>query len=239
MGEPHEVTARLFDSLGAIAGAALELSVASGPPAQPASATLTTDGAGLARYSFTNATGQAGTSTITARHASGATATAQVEWTGEGPGPQPPPDCTRVQIHPSTLWPPNHRLVEVALTAPGAAQPLALVVTGITQDEPTDGTGDGDTCPDAALNPSLRDRARLRAERSGRGNGRVYRVHFTGTSQDGQRCEGQAVVGVPHDRQRPAVDSSPSRYDSTTGCSPRPDKPRHRCGRPDPQEPHR
>jgi hypothetical protein len=83
---------------------------------------------------------------------------------------------------------------------------VSLTVTGITQDEVTDGKGDGNTCPDAQLNP-----LRVRAERSGRGDGRVYRISFKATDTKGATCSGTVKVGVPHDQSgAPAVDSGGS-----------------------------
>ena len=45
------------------------------------------------------------------------------------------------------------------------------------------GLGDGDTCPDALLSG---DTVLLRAERTGTGNGRVYRVTFSATDGRGK-----------------------------------------------------
>ena len=62
-----------------------------------------------------------------------------------------PPDCASVTTDQTTLWPPNHTLRVV--TASGGADPegdpVALAIIAVTQDEPLDGTGDGDTAPDA------------------------------------------------------------------------------------------
>jgi hypothetical protein len=38
----------------------------------------------------------------------------------------------------------------------------------------------------------------LRAERSGKGNGRVYQVDFTADDGQGGSCTGSVNVGVPH-----------------------------------------
>ena len=46
----------------------------------------------------------------------------------------------------------------------------------------------------------------LRAERSGKGNGRVYEVAFTATDGAGGNCEGTVSVCVPHDRRSSCVD---------------------------------
>jgi hypothetical protein len=56
---------------------------------------------------------------------------------------------------------------------------------------------------------------RLRGERSGRGDGRVYRIHFTATDPQGASCSGTVTVGVPHDKgSGPAIDSAPPSYNS-------------------------
>lgn len=121
--------------------------------------------------------------------------------------PNRPPVCAAATAEPSLLWPPNHKFVEVAIG--GVSDPdgdaVTLTITGITQDEPTEGLGDGDMCPDAEVLAG--GNVRLRAERSGLGNGRVYVVSFTGSDGKGGRCTGSVRVGVPHDRSRQPVDS--------------------------------
>src|SRR5262249_4336046 len=88
--------------------------------------------------------------------------------------PAVPPDCS--QAHPSvtTLWPPNHKMVSVSVLGvrDAAGDPITAHITQILQDEPTNGTSSGDTCPDATGIGSAT--ALVRAERSGTGNGRVY-----------------------------------------------------------------
>jgi chitinase len=85
---------------------------------------------------------------------------------------------------------------------------VVLTVTDVTQDEPVNGLGDGDTSPDAVLGPAS-NQVSLRAERSGLGDGRVYHVSFTGSDGTGGTCAGVATVGVPHDQggHSTAVDS--------------------------------
>jgi hypothetical protein len=131
---------------------------------------------------------------------------------GYCPPPNQPPDCSKVTASPTTLWPPNHTLRLVTLT--GATDPdgnpVTLTITGVTQDEPVNGTGDEDTAPDAEVGPAPNS-VLLRAERSGTGDGRVYRIAFTASDGQGGTCSGTLTVGVPHDQGGRAtpVDSAP------------------------------
>ena len=118
------------------------------------------------------------------------------------------PVCTDVTAG-DDLWPPNHQFVTRTLTGATDVDGDTLVTTisGVTQDEPLDGLGDGKTTPDARPGPSS-DQVDLRAERSGLGDGRVYRIDFTVSDGRGGSCSGTALAGVPHDqRGDPAVDS--------------------------------
>jgi hypothetical protein len=125
-----------------------------------------------------------------------------------------PLDCGAAAPTAGTLWPPNHRMVEVGVAgvvSPGGG-PVEVTITGVTQDEPVNATGDGNTEPDAAIAGGT---AALRAERSGGGDGRVYHLSFTASS-GGQSCAGAVAVCVPHDQGQGAscVDQGPL-YDST------------------------
>lgn len=136
---------------------------------------------------------------------------------GYCPPPNEPPDCSTVTPSPKTLWPPNHKFRLVTLG--GGTDPdgddVTLTITGVTQDEPVNGVGDGNTSPDAVAG-TLPNTVRLRAERSGAGDGRVYRIAFTGSDGQGGTCSGTATVAVPHDMGAgsTAVDSAPPSFDS-------------------------
>ncbi len=127
-----------------------------------------------------------------------------------------PPDCSKVGPAPALLWPPNHQYRPIALV--GATDPerdqVTLTITGVTQDEPLNGRGDGNTSPDAKrATPS--NQVYVRSERSGLSDGRVYRIAFTGSDGKGGTCSGTALaVAVPHGRGSTAVDSAPSSYNS-------------------------
>jgi len=81
-----------------------------------------------------------------------------------------------------------------------------VTITGVTQDEPTNGLGDGDTAIDAVISNDGAS-VLLRAERSGKGDGRVYHVHFTATDLEGS-VAGVVDVGVPKSKKLDrAIDS--------------------------------
>lgn len=119
-----------------------------------------------------------------------------------------PPSCSLAQSTAAILWPPNHKLVPVAIS--NVSDPnndhVAITITSVTQDEPVNGLGDGDTSPDAVLQG---DKVLLRVERAGLGDGRVYRVNFTATDGQGGNCDGSVSVSVPRDMKpgNSAIDS--------------------------------
>ena len=122
-----------------------------------------------------------------------------------------PPDCTPVQPDQKSLWPANHKLATITISGATDADgdTVTLTVTGVTQDEPVNGTGDGDTSPDGALVPGHSDQVKLRSERAGNRDGRVYRIAFGGNDGRGGTCTGVVKVGVPHDSKDTAVESAP------------------------------
>ena len=123
------------------------------------------------------------------------------------------PVCDAAKPNPASLWPPNHKLLNVGLTGVKNVDgdTVTTKVTSIFQDEPTMGLGDGDTAIDATI---VNGAAQLRAERSGEGNGRVYYLKFTSTTPSGGSCTGTATVTVPHDQAHPVVGDG-AKYDST------------------------
>ena len=128
-----------------------------------------------------------------------------------------PPQCNMAKAEPDVLWPPSHNLHRVDIVGlPNAT----ITVTGITQDEPTNGLSDGDFGPDGFLGT---DSVEVRAERYGLEYGRVYVIGFTATNEYDQSCIGSVSVGVPHDKRGESTvdsdrlyDSSDQLYDSTT-----------------------
>jgi hypothetical protein len=131
-----------------------------------------------------------------------------------------PPTCTGAFADPTQLWPPNHKFRDVAVvgvTDPDG-DPVVLTITSIFQDEPLNGLGDGNTCPDGSGVGT--DTATVRAERSGTrgvpGDGRVYHIGLRADDGHGGSCEGTVSVCVPHDQGMgvDCVDQGPL-FDST------------------------
>jgi Calx-beta domain len=130
----------------------------------------------------------------------------------EEPPADPPnqaPDCSDVQPSASRLWSPNHKLRLVILGGVNDADGDAVSydLRSVTQDEPVGRAAD-------ALRGAAANEIWLRAERSGHGDGRVYRIEYVASDGHGNSCGGTALVGVPHDwSHRFAVDSGES-FDS-------------------------
>lgn len=107
-----------------------------------------------------------------------------------------------VSLSPNTLWPPNHQLVPVsaALRVGNTCDPNPTVqLVSLTSSEPDKGLGDGDTANDiqgAAIGTD--DRAfSLRAERSGKGNGRTYTATYRAEDVLGNSTTATGRVSVP------------------------------------------
>lgn len=124
-----------------------------------------------------------------------------------------PPNIDHAQASVTTLWPPNHTMTKVSII--GVIDPNnndTINVTGVTQDEPTNGTGDGDVPVDAVINSD--GSVLLRAERAGNGNGRVYHIHFTASDFEGS-ASGVVNVIVPLNKKTDGAIDGGELYDST------------------------
>ncbi len=112
------------------------------------------------------------------------------------------PPTIAASVDPDRLWPPNHKLRDITATVVVAdvCNPApTFVLTNITSNEPDNGLGDGDTVGDiqGATFGTPDTAFKLRAERSGRGNGRVYTIFYT-ASDGANTADTTDTVIVPH-----------------------------------------
>src|SRR6185295_146963 len=105
-----------------------------------------------------------------------------------------PPVITSISASPNSLWPPNHRMVNVAVTATAvdAVDPAPVTqIVSVSSNQPVNGTGDGDSAPDWVITGPFS--LQLRAERSG-GSDRIYTITVESTYSAGN--VGTATVTV-------------------------------------------
>jgi hypothetical protein len=126
---------------------------------------------------------------------------------------------------PQVLWPPNHRYenvpiescidrVELISGCGGGSIPidpslLDITIVRITSSEPEDdkldrggARGDGHTCMDMVISDATT--VRLRKERAGRGEGRMYAVYFKMRYDAvGATGTGMCKYAIPHSKREP------------------------------------
>jgi len=116
---------------------------------------------------------------------------------------KPKPPLT-LEMEPAYLWPPNHQLRDVTAVFGGAdCEPAPTIeLVSVTSSEPDNGTGDGNTTDDiqSAEIGAADTEFRLRAERAGGGDGRVYTVTYRVTDAEGVAEMFVSTVTVPHDQ---------------------------------------
>jgi hypothetical protein len=105
-----------------------------------------------------------------------------------------PPNVT--DAYPSTeyLWPPNKKFVPI--TIEGVTDPdgdsVMITITNITSNEPSEGSADA-----YGIGTDI---AWLRADRLGKGEGRIYVITFLASDGRGGEAVGSVEVFVPHDK---------------------------------------
>jgi hypothetical protein len=108
------------------------------------------------------------------------------------------PPTLSVSPTPHMLWPPNHKLVTVQVTASVAdiADPNPVVtLLSATSNEPDSGLDSEDIPNDIGI---INDQTfQLRAERSDQGNGRIYTITYEATDASGNSTTATATVTVP------------------------------------------
>jgi HYR domain len=111
-----------------------------------------------------------------------------------------PPVISAVSASPNVLWPPDHTMIPVTVSAsasdlcdPNAAS--RCTITGITSNEPVVATECDTTTPDWQITGNLT--ALLREERCGTGNGRVYTIAIQCPDASGNVANASVAVVVP------------------------------------------
>jgi hypothetical protein len=129
------------------------------------------------------------------------------------------PPVITASVADSCLWPPNHNLVNVglSLSVSDNCTPTAQIAIDVkvTSDErPEADEGDGHFSPDAVVTgTNVNQVVRVRAERVGGSDGRVYLIRITATDQYNNTSLKVLRVGVPKNQSNKggacAVDSRP------------------------------
>jgi len=113
-----------------------------------------------------------------------------------------PPVISGIGDHLASLWPPNHQMIPV-IVGYSAVDNCCGTVTNVLQvssNEPVNGLGDGDTAPDWMILDE--HNILLRAERSGKGAGRIYYINILSTDASGNSSSKLVTVAVPHDKKK-------------------------------------
>ena len=113
-----------------------------------------------------------------------------------------PPEVTGFSLSPSSLWPPQHQMVDVELSysASDTCSPPVSCVLAVASNQPVDGTGDGDTAPDWVVVDA--HHVKLRAERAGTLGDRIYTISLTCTDGPGNPMVKRATVLVPANQNK-------------------------------------
>jgi hypothetical protein len=106
------------------------------------------------------------------------------------------PSIASLKTSTATLWPPNHKMVPITLSAvtSDAVGVVSVKIISVTSSEPDNGLGDGDTTGDSEITGALT--VNLRAERSGSGNGRLYAITVEAKDAAGNATTATVTVSV-------------------------------------------
>lgn len=117
------------------------------------------------------------------------------------------PPSANASVGVDSLWPPNHNLVNVGLfvsASDNSGGPVLLEVTVFSDEDDVTSAG-GEMSPDAKdIAPGT---LRLRAERSGDADGRVYVIRIKATDQSNNTSYSYCTVVVPHSQSKASLNS--------------------------------
>ena len=116
-----------------------------------------------------------------------------------------PPNITSVTASPNVLWPPNRKMVPVTVAVAASdscssTAPICKIIS-VSSNEPVSGLEDdgSDRAPDWQITGNLS--VNLRAERSSKGNGRIYTITVQCDDAARNSSKKKVAVTVPHDRR--------------------------------------
>jgi len=113
-----------------------------------------------------------------------------------------PPQIVTLEATPNTLWPPNHQMVDINVTAVvfDAVDPTPVTqIVSVSSNQPINGTGDGDTAPDWIITGPMT--LKLRSERA-QGNDRTYTITVQSVDDAGNIGTKTVQVVVSQSRRR-------------------------------------
>ena len=113
-----------------------------------------------------------------------------------------PPVITSASVTPNVLWPPNHQMipVQVSATAMDACGAVSTRIKSIKSNQSANAKGSGHTAKDWQITGDLT--ALLRAERTGKDKGgRIYTITVEATDEAGNTATTNLQVTVPHDQR--------------------------------------
>lgn len=123
-----------------------------------------------------------------------------------------PPELT-ILDNPIILWPPNHNyhiisvsdfILDIFDEIDGDLDFEDVVITNVSSDEPENGNGDGNTVDDIVILDN--QTVKLRSERKGNGDGRVYTINFKVSDFLDNTAYGSYQIWVPHSKHSDAID---------------------------------
>lgn len=114
------------------------------------------------------------------------------------------PGISQPVASPDKLWSPNHKMKDITVsytTTDNCPGPITCSLS-VTSNEDQNEKGDGNTASDWVVIDD--HHVQLRAERSGKGNARVYTITTTCSDQYGNASSKTSTVTVPHDNRNSA-----------------------------------
>ena len=127
-----------------------------------------------------------------------------------------------VRHDPFRLWPPNHKykavgVADIVRAVTGGITLEDVFIVSVTSDEPEHEGGDGNTTDDIVITDCRT--VKLRAERQGGGNGRVYTIHVAAVDDAGRVVTAAFPIWAPLSKKEHAVDDGPA-YEVLSDCTP-------------------